>query len=132
MNVQHFEKGVQYTDRDLLLVARKVGKLATYCKRLKDESSAIRIETERRATKKDRDSVKVMITVDLPQKQLRAESRRDDAIEALDRCIEKLEPQLKRYKDMHTSVGLKRALRHKKEKKRARRTTDDTSYALAV
>ena len=99
MNVQHFEKGVQYTTDDLLLLARKVGKLATYCKSLKDPSSNIRIEAESRETKKERDQVKVMMTVDLPGKTLRAESRRPNALDAVDRCIEKLEPQIKRYKE---------------------------------
>ena len=105
MNIQHFEKGLHFTDRDLLTLARKIGKLATYCKRVKDESSIIRIETERRLTKKNNDQVKVMITVDLPRKTLRAESRRESPIDAVDRCIEKLEPQIKRYKDMTTRAG---------------------------
>ena len=107
MNVQHFEKGLHYNDRDLLILARKIGKLATYCRRVKDESSLIRVEAERRPTKKDSDQVKVTVTVDLPKKQLRAESRRRSPIDALDRCIEKLEPQIKRYKE--TSTGLTKA-----------------------
>ncbi|TSC58429.1 MAG: hypothetical protein Greene041619_653 [Candidatus Peregrinibacteria bacterium Greene0416_19] len=102
MNIQHFEKGLSYTAEELIIVARKLGKLATYCNRLQNEDSAIRIEAERRATKKQRDMVKVMITVILPRRQLRAESRRMSAIDGVDRCIEKLEPQLKRYKEMHT------------------------------
>lgn len=99
MNIQHFEKGLSYSDQELLLLARKIGKLATYCKKLKDEASFIRVEAERRPTKKNRDQVKVMITVDLPGKTLRAESRRNKVIEAIDRAMEKLEPQLKRYKE---------------------------------
>lgn len=99
MNVQHFEKNFQYTANEFLTIARKVGKMATYCKLVKDEGSAIRIDAERRATKKDRDQMKVAITVDLPGKTLRSESRRPDVVEAVDRCIEKLEPQLKKYKD---------------------------------
>lgn len=102
MNVQHFEKGLQYNDQDLLLLARRIGRLATYCKRLKNEDSMIRVEAEQRPTKKARDQVKVMITVELPGKQLRAESRRPAALDAVDRCIEKLEPQIKRYKELHT------------------------------
>lgn len=102
MNIQHFEKGLHYSDTEFLAIARKLGKLATYCKRVKDESSAIRIESERRDTKKDRDQVKVMITVELPHKVLRSESRRQQVIDAVDRAIEKLEPQLLKYKDMHT------------------------------
>lgn len=102
MNVQHFEKGFTLTDRDLLLFAKKIGRLATYCRRLKDEGSFIRIETEGRDTKKSQDSVKVMVTVHLPQKDLRVESRKKDALDALDSCIEKLEPQVKRYKEMHS------------------------------
>ncbi len=103
MNIQHFEKGLHYDDKELLMLARKIGKLATYCKRVKAEDSFIRVEAERRDTKKDRDMVKVMITVELPHKQLRAESRRNKVIEAVDRCVEKLEPQIKKYKDLHTA-----------------------------
>ncbi len=102
MNVQHFEKNVNYNDQELITLAAKIGKLATYCKRLKDEGSAIRVEAERRDTKKERDQVKVTITVHLPKKMLRVESRRPTPLEAVDRCIEKLEPQIKRYKEMHT------------------------------
>ena len=102
MNIQHFEKGLSYSDRELLILARKIGKLATYCKKLKDVDSTIRIEAERRETRKDRDQVKVMVTVELPKKTFRAESRRNRVIEAVDRAIEKLEPQLKRYKEEHT------------------------------
>lgn len=104
MRILHFEKNVFYNDRELILLARKVGRLATYCQRLKDESSCIRIEAQRRPTKKDRDAVKVMVQVDLPHKILRAESRRNSALEALDRCIEKLEPQIKRYKEMRSGL----------------------------
>lgn len=102
MNVQHFEKGIVYSNDELLLLTRKLGKLATYCDRLKDEASGIRVEAEHRPTEKERDSVKVMINVALPRMVLRAESRRARAIEAVDRCIEKLEPQIKRYKEMQT------------------------------
>lgn len=109
MNIQHFEKGLSYSDRELLILARKVGKLATYCKTVKDESSVIRVEAERRATKKDRDQVKVMVTVELPRRTMRAESRRVQVIEALDRALEKLEPQIKRYKEEGT--GRERARR---------------------
>lgn len=103
MNIQHFEKGLYYNDQDLLLVAKKLGKLATYCKRVKDEDSFIRIEAERRNTKKERDSIRVAVSVALPNKTLFADSLRATAIEALDRCIEKLEPQVKRFKEMYTS-----------------------------
>lgn len=105
MNIQHFEKGFTYSDRDLLWMARKIGKLATYCKRVKDESSNIRVDTELRRTQKQKDNIKLMITVDLPDKTLRAESRKLSMQEAMDRCIEKLEPQLKKYKELHTRRG---------------------------
>ena len=106
MHIQHFERGVLYTDRELLIIVRKIGGLATHCKRLKDESSMIRIEAERRPTKKERDEVKVMITVELPKKILRAESRRADVVEAVDRCVEKLTPQLQRYKELRSASGI--------------------------
>jgi len=99
MNIQHFEKNFSFTGRELPTVARKIGKIATYCKRVKDAASAIRIEVERQGTQKERDQIMVIVTVELPEKILRAESRKPDMIEALDRCIEKLEPQLKRYKE---------------------------------
>lgn len=99
MNLQHIERNFAYTGRELPTVARKIGKIATYCKRVKDSASAIRVEVERQRTKKERDQILVIITVELPEKILRAESRKPDVIEALDRCIEKLEPQVKRYKE---------------------------------
>ena len=99
MKVLHFEKNYHYNDRDLLSVARKVGKLATYCKRIKDESSQIRIDTENRATQKSKDAIKMSVTVELPGKTLRAESRKSTVLEAVDRCMEKLEPQVKKYKE---------------------------------
>ena len=111
MHIEHFEKGVRYTDQDLLKLARKLGKLATYCRRLKDESSVIRVEAERRETKKASDGVKVMITVELPKTILRAESRKETAIEAMDRAVEKLEPQLIKYKELHTRKGRERKAR---------------------
>ncbi len=105
MQIAHFEKGLSYTDKDLMLVARKLGKMATYCGRLKDESSMIRVETELRETKKENDSVKVMLTVELPKKVLRSESRKASIQEAFDRACEKMEPQLLKYKDMHSAKG---------------------------
>lgn len=109
MHIEHYEKDIRYTDRELLVLARKLGKLATYCKRVKDEASVIRVEAERRDTKKETDGVKVMINVVLPGKILRAESRKPSVIEAVDRAVEKLEPQLIKYKDMHTGKGLAKA-----------------------
>lgn len=99
MHIEHFEKGVRYTDEELLQVARKIGKMATYCGRLKDESSVIRVEAENRPTKKEADEVHVMITVALPQKTLRSESRKAQIMEAFDRAVEKIEPQLLEYKE---------------------------------
>ena len=105
MNIQHFEKGFHYTTGELLQIAKKLGKLATYCQRVKDESSYIRVDAEHRKTEKKRDAMKVSITVKLPKKVLRAESRRPEVIEAVDRCTEKLTAQLKKYKELHQSKG---------------------------
>lgn len=105
MNIQHFEKGFHYNNKELLTVAKKLGKLATYCQKVKDEGSYIRIEAEHRKTEKKRDAIKVAITIKLPKKVLRAESRKPDVIEAVDRCMEKLKTQLKKYKELHLQKG---------------------------
>ena len=120
MYTEHFEKYFRYTDRELLLVARKVGKLATYCKRVADEGSCIRVEAEKRETKKNQDRMKVMITIYLPLKTLRAESRRNQVIDALDRCIEKLQPQMERYKERYTAMEQRRKGGRKGAKRKAR------------
>lgn len=132
MNIQHFENGLHYTDTELLFIARKLGKLATYCRRIKDEASFIRVEAERRDTKKDRDQVKVMITVQLPGKVLRAESRRQQVTDAVDRAAEKLEPQLKKYKETKLDRG--HGARRRKEAKsgRKRRSAGDADLPLAM
>ena len=114
MRILHFEKNFHYTDRDLLMVASKIGKLATYCKRVKDESSSIHIDVERRSTKKERDQLKMNVTINLPHKILRAESRKPTVIDCIERCVEKLEPQVKKYKELHTPLGRVRAKRSKR------------------
>jgi ribosomal subunit interface protein len=130
MNIQHFEKGLHYNDKELLMLARKIGKLATYCRRVKDEASFIRVEAERRDTKKDKDSVKVMITVQLPKKSLRAETRQFNVIDAVDRAIEKIEPQIKRYKEMMLDRGHgPRRREQAKGKRRIRTGSDDLRMA---
>lgn len=111
MNVQHFEKGLYYSDAELPILAKKIGRLARYCQRLKDEASLIRVETEYRNTEKAQDRIKVMITVQLPKQVLRAESRRARPLDAVDRCVEKLEPQIKKYKELNTGKGRARKLR---------------------
>ena len=116
MNIQHYEKGFHYNNKELLSVAKKVGKLATYCQKVKDESSYIRIEAERRKTEKKRDAMKVSITVKLPKKVLRAESRKPDVSEGIDRCVEKLKGQLKKYKELHQAKGRMQMLRKYKRK----------------
>ena len=101
MNIQHFEKGFHYSDKELIKIAKKIGKLATYCKKIKDESSYIRVDAERRDTEKKSDSIKVAMTVKLPKKVLRAETRKTDSLEAVDRCVEKLKSQVLKYKETH-------------------------------
>lgn len=123
MHIEHFEKGLRYSDRELLMLARKLGKLATYCKTLKDEASVIRVEALRSPTKKKQDEVMVTVTIELPRARLLATSRKQAVIEALDRAVEKIEPQVLRYKEKHT--GKDRA-------HRARRQGRDDSYALAA
>ena len=103
MHILHYEKGYIYTAQELLMLAKKVGRLARYCERMKDEGSLITVETLSRDTKKQRDHVKVVVMITLPQKTLRAESRRPGALDAVDRCIEKLESQIEKYKEMHSA-----------------------------
>ncbi|HLC76024.1 MAG TPA: HPF/RaiA family ribosome-associated protein [Candidatus Peribacterales bacterium] len=103
INVTHLEKGYSYTEKERMMVAKKVGRLSRYSAKMQDESSEIRVETVSRDTKKERDSVKVMITVTLPKKVLRAESRKSKALDAVDSCCEKLESQIEKYKDAHGS-----------------------------
>ena len=74
-------------------------------------------------TKKKQDEVAVTVTIELPRARLQATSRKQDAIEAVDRAVEKIEPQLLRYKEKHT--GKDRA-------HRARRRGDSIDYALAA
>jgi ribosome-associated translation inhibitor RaiA len=116
MKVEHVEKGgLSYTSDNLLLLARKVGKLATYCKTMKDEGSYIRIESDRRDTKKPSDHIKVAMSVFLPKKTLHAESRKADPIDAVDRCIEKLQEQVKEYKEKNSGRAKAHALARQKK-----------------
>lgn len=125
MHVEHFEKGLRYSDKELLVLARKIGKMATYCKTLKDEASVIRVEASRTPTKKKQDEVVVTITVELPRARLQATSRKQAAIEAVDRAVEKIEPQLLRYKEKHTG----RDQAHRARRAASRRGRDSLDFA---
>jgi ribosomal subunit interface protein len=105
MKIVHYEKGVIYSDWERRMAAKKIGRLTRYCRRLTNEGSMITMEALRRGTQKKRDSVKVMVTITLPRQTLRAESRRFDVLEAVDRCVEKLERQIERYKERHGGRG---------------------------
>jgi ribosomal subunit interface protein len=102
MNIQHLEKGFYYSDKELVKIAAKLGKLATYCQRIKNPDSMIRVDAVRQDTKKEKDQIKVTITVTLPKKEFHAETFQQFAIEGIDRCIEKLTPQIIKYKELHT------------------------------
>ena len=99
MKIIHFEKNFHYTDAEMLHTAKKIGKLATFCKRLKDEASSITVEIESQDTIKEKDSIIVKIIVLLPHITLTADSRKKTATEAIDRVTEKLEIQVKKYKE---------------------------------
>ncbi len=101
MRVEHFEKGLHYNDEELLMLAQKILRVTKYCRTIRDESSCIRVEAERRDTKKDRDQVKVMVMISLPKAVLRAESRKNKVLDAVDSCTEKLESQIEKYKAKH-------------------------------
>jgi|GEM_PF-389973 len=131
MHVEHFEKGLRYSDRELLTLARKIGKMATYCKTLKDAASVIRVEASRAPTKKKQDEVMVTITIELPRARLQSTSRKQGALAAVDRAIEKIEPQLLRYKEKHT--GRDRAHRASRADRPTKgRSKGEDIFALAV
>ena len=108
MHVEHSERGVRYSSEELILLAKKIGRLATYCRYIKDDGSVIRVEADQRDTKKSRDAVKVSVSIFLPHKTLRAESRKSHALDAVDSCVEKLEGQVKKYKEMHSGKEKRR------------------------
>ena len=109
MNTKITTKGMHLTNEELIKVAKKVGKLSKYCKRVKDDSSIIDVNAEKRGTKKEQDNIKVTISVTLPKTDvLIADSRKDNAIEATDRAIAKLVTQVKKYKEKHSGKEMAR------------------------
>lgn len=99
MKIIHYEKNFHYTDAEMLYTAKRIGKLATYCKRLKDESSSITIEVEVQDTIKAKDALVVVVIIELPGAVLKADSRKATLLEAMDRAVEKLEVQVRKYKE---------------------------------
>ncbi len=95
------------------LLSKKIMRLTRYCERLKDESSTITVRIEGRDTKKRSDSVKVEVQIALPHKVLRAESRKNNVLDGLDSCLEKLEEQTKEYKERRKRGGIHKMRRVK-------------------
>ncbi|MBT4936883.1 ribosome-associated translation inhibitor RaiA [Candidatus Peregrinibacteria bacterium] len=99
MQIHTQAHGLKLTEEDREYIDMKMEKITTLSKRLKDDSSEIRVDIYHSPTKASDDEIRCTITLHIPKNTLRAESHGSKVHEALDLAKQKLIPQIEVYKE---------------------------------
>lgn len=86
-------------EEDMEYINMKMEKITTLSKRLKDDSSEIRVDVYHNQTKSVEDEIQCTITLHVPKDTLRAEAHGSKVHEAVDLAKKKLIPQIEVYKE---------------------------------
>ena len=92
-------KGMQLTDEEREYIETKMEKITQLAKRMKDESSVIRVEIHHDKTKSKEDEITCIITITIPKDTLRSEVQASIVTEAVDKAKKMLIPQIEKYKE---------------------------------
>jgi len=99
MQVNIHTKGLNLSDEEKNYILKKMEKISSLAKRIKDESSTIKVEIDKDKTKSEQDSIHCIINLHVPKETIRAESRAAWVKEAVDLTKKKLLPQIEAYKE---------------------------------
>ena len=99
MKILIHTKKLTLTEEEQAYIEKKMEKISDLSKRIKDESSEIKVEIDRDDTKATEDSLSCAITIIIPKETLRAESHGTFVKEVVDIAKKKLIPQIEKYKE---------------------------------
>lgn len=89
---------MELSAEQLQLIEAKVSHLADLAERIKDESSEIRVDLSHHQSRAAEDAYECHLTLFVPHAKMRAESRAESLENVVDQVIEKMKPQIEKYK----------------------------------
>jgi ribosomal subunit interface protein len=98
MQIKIHSKQLALSDEQNELIKAKVSHLADLAERIKDESSEIRVDLSHEQSRAMEDAYECHLTLFVPHSTLRSESRAESLENVVDQVIEKMKPQVEKYK----------------------------------
>lgn len=98
MKINIHAKGLHLSEQETQYIDQKMEKVTSLAKRLKDESSEIRVEIDLNDTKSKDQAITCVITLFVPRSTIRGEAHGKLVTEAVDLAKQKLIPQIEAYK----------------------------------
>ena len=98
MKINIHAKGFHIKEDETQYVNQKMEKITNLAKRLKDESSEIKVEIDKNDTKKKEETITCIITLFIPHSTIRGVAKGMLVKETVDLAKQKLIPQIEEYK----------------------------------
>jgi len=99
MEIKIHTQGLDLSEAQNEVIEKKITHLAELGGRLKDEATEVRVEFAYQEVKAKEDAYLCQVTFYPPHATIRAEARGEKVEDALDEVIDKIRPQIERYKD---------------------------------
>lgn len=98
MQIKIHTKQLELRPHQKALVEEKISHLTHLADRIQDEASLIQVDLAHEAVKAIQDAYECVLNFFIPHATLRAEARAESLESAIDKAMEKIRPQIERYK----------------------------------
>jgi len=114
--IQFYGKNFDLTEKVKDYIVDKVGKVLKQAGYMADDIRLIHVDLSRKISRSEKQMVRLEINIDFLKHQqvIRAEAKAFDAQSAMDEIEEKLENQVRKYKNQRKDVKIKKARKFKK------------------
>lgn len=98
MQIKIYTKNLELDARQKTMMEGKISNITHLAHRIQDESSVIQVDLAYEEVKAAEDAYVCALSLFIPHATLRAETRGESLENALDAAVEKLKPQIEKYK----------------------------------
>lgn len=108
MEIKILTQNIKLSETQEAHIQGKFEKLGQFAQRISDESSEVRVELSREASRSADDAFVCKLTLFVPQDTLRVEARNSTLENAIDEVLEKIKGPIERYKDKTQHISEKK------------------------
>lgn len=114
--IQFYGKNFDLTEKIKDYIVKKVGRVLKQAGYMADDIRLIHVDLSRKISRSEKQMVRVEVNIDFLKHQqiIRAEAKAFDAQSAMDEIEEKLENQVRKYKNQKKDIKIKKARSFKK------------------